>query len=113
MVGAHRLQRAELQTYVVDQSDDRLRIEDMVMQAAVLDILLGPHFEGREVPYLWITTQVVPSQDLRQMRQIVFCRATLEVLNKMFHRCHRSSMIESAIFMRQNQYEKTRYLEHP
>ena len=56
-------------------------IENMMMQATVLQIQYRPLFEGGEVARYRIFGQIMQSQDLLKMRHIVFGCLPVKVLN--------------------------------
>src|SRR5271168_2503471 len=77
-------------------------IEDVVMQASVIEVVERTPVERFRRASTRIQTQVVFLQDLRQMSKIVFLRVSFEIFKNVVDAGWRSPMIECFCVMGQN-----------
>ena len=82
VIGAGGFDRLNLQARPIDQLDRATRVEDMMMETSILEILRAARFEVLEAAAPRILLQIVELQDLRQVRKIVLARLPFVVLDE-------------------------------
>lgn len=76
------LRREQLQTHVIDHLYGETRVENMLMQTPVFEIVSGALPEGLQISSAVIHAQVMKAQDLIEMGQVVLLHLRIKILDQ-------------------------------
>jgi hypothetical protein len=100
------------QSDAIHHLNGKIRVENMLMQAAIFQVFFGTMFEVFVIPGGKVHFQVVQLQNLREMRQVAFANACLVVGDEVRQVSRRPAVIESSVGMRHNKDHNSVDLQH-
>jgi hypothetical protein len=112
IAGMKRFHVQNLKSHVMYDLHCKIGVEHMVMQTSMLNVAHGSAPERFQITGSGVEAEIMQTQYLIQMCEIVFPRSLLEILNQMRQRRDRPAVIECTVAVRQYENKNAADLEN-